>query len=343
LNIYKICVSTLKFVGAFLLVKYITNDIFHFFIYQLSIGIIEFLVIRYKVYSLLPTTNFIMPSLKILRKILPFALTLSSTSFAWILFTQVDKFLLSHYIPLSEYGYFTLVSTIAGGIMQISLPLTQAISPRMTALIAENKISEMLKVYHSGTKVLAVVSISVVSIISFFSYELLYIWTDDVEASKWAAPILIWYVLGNGIVAIWSIQHYLQYAYGNLKYEIKFYMILLPVSLPVVYFSVINHGALGAGIALFIMLLLVFLFWAPFIHHKFAPGIHIEWIVKDILPALVMSAIFITILRIINIDVLTYTRLESLLILLILGSVLLLSNMLVYKEVRMKLTKIFRG
>ena len=161
--------------------------------------------------------------------------------------------MLSHYMSLSEYGYFALVVTISGGVIQISLPLTQAISPRMTALISQNNMSGMLNIYHKGTKLLSIMVISLVSMISYFSYELLYIWTDDLAASKWAAPVLFWYVIGTGIVSIWSIQHYLQYAFGNLEYEKKLYLILLPLSLPIIYFAVANYGAEGSGISLLII------------------------------------------------------------------------------------------
>ena len=169
LNIYKITILTLKFGGAFILIKYFTNSIYHFFLYQLFVGIMEFLVIQAKLYRLLPKTKFILPKIKPLKKIAPFAISIAYTAGIWVIFTQLDKLLLSHYIPLSKYGYFTLVIVISTAIMQLSAPLSQAILPRMTSLLSNNKEKEMLELYYKGTQFISIFIISVVSIISYFS------------------------------------------------------------------------------------------------------------------------------------------------------------------------------
>ena len=334
LNIYKVIINTLKFVGAFLLIKYVTNDIFHFFLYQLIVGLIEFFVIRYKVYSLLPKTNFIFPTLVPLKQIAPFALGIAYTAGIWVAFTQIDKLLLSHYIPLSEYGYFTLVVVVSGAITQLSTPINQAILPRMTSLLSNNKESEMLEVYHKSTQFISIIMFSVIGIIGYFSYELLYAWTGDIKASNWAAPVLFWYALGNGILAILAFQYFLQFAHGNLKYHVRFNTVFPIISLPIIFYAVSNFGAMGAAITWFGIQLVTFLLWPPFVHSKFASGIHVDWIFKDILPAVLMTFVFITIISQIGVDFSSLNRLETILILFGYGVLLLICNALVYKNVR---------
>jgi len=337
LNAYNIVIATLKFVGAFLLIKYISNDIFHFFIYQMMIALLEFFIIKNKLYNFLPKTNFLMPSFDVIKKIAPFALSLAYTSGIWILFTQLDKLMLSHYISLKEYGYFTLVVLASSAIMQLSGPLSQAILPRMTALLSNDKEEDMLKLYHHGTQFIAITVFSVAGIISFFSYELLYAWTGDVEASTWASPILSWYVIGNGILAIGAFQYYLQYAHGNLKYHVKMNTVFPLITLPIIFYAVSNYGAMGAAIAWFWIQLIGFLIWPPFVHGKFAPGIHKDWILKDIFPALVVTGLFISLIKYINIDFTLFNRVEIFLILLLLGLLLLICNVLVYPKIRDKI------
>lgn len=334
LNIYKVFFNTLKFVGAFLLIKYVTQDIIYFFLYQLIVGIAEFLTIRLKVYRVLPKTDFLYPKLEPLKKIAPFALSIAFTSGIWIIFTQADKLLLSHYIPLSEYGYFTLVVIVSGAIIQISAPIAQAIQPRMTSLLSNGKKSEMITLYHQATQYVAIVAFSVVAIIISFSYELLYAWTGYAVAAKWAAPILFWYVLGYGLLSIGAFQYYLQYACGNLKYHVRFNVIFPIVTLPIIYFSIVNYGAIGAGKAWFIIHLVGFFIWPPFVHSKFAPGIHKDWMIKDILPAFMMSSLFIAILHTLQLDFTSLNRLEIFLSLIGIGGVLLIVNAISYKNIR---------
>lgn len=334
LNKYKIIINTLRFVGAFFLVKYISDNVLHFFIYQIIIGFLEVFIVALKVYSLLPKTKFTSPSTKALRKILPFSVSLAYTSITWLIFCQTDKLLLSHYIPLSEYGYFAIVAALSGGIFQISLPLTQALTPRMTSLLHNKQTDQMIRLYRNGTKVLAFSVVSIVVIMSYFSYELLVIWTSDIKASLWASPVLVWYMFGSGIVTIWSIQNSLQYAYGNLKYEVRFQTVFVPLALPIMFFVVSNYGAIGAGIAWFVIMLLIFLIWVPYIHYKFIPGMNNDWMIKDILPVLLVSVVFVFLLEIIDIDFSKYTDIESLFVIFSFGFTLLLCNMFIYKEVR---------
>ena len=334
LNGFRVVFNTLKFVGGFFLIKYITNNIFNFFIYQLIIGLLEYIVIYKKAYTFFPKTDFIYPTIAPLKRVAPFAFGVAYTTGAWIVVSQSDKLFLSHYIPLGEYGYFSLVVVIANAIMQLSAPISQAILPRLTSHFANDNKDAMHNLYHKGTQFISIIIFSVVAIITAFPYELLYAWTGDKEASQWAAPILVWYALGNGILAVLAFQYYLQYAHGNLKYHIKFNIYSPLIILPIMFFAVVKYGALGAAITWFATQLIVFLIWAPFIHYKFAKGIHRDWILKDISPALIISVCYIFLLKYLIINLYSLNRIEIFAILLALGVILLAFNSLSNKMVR---------
>jgi O-antigen/teichoic acid export membrane protein len=342
-NIYKIIIATLRFGGGLVLVLFISNNIFHFFIYQAIIAVIELLVLHMKVYGNLPKTAFLLPTIKNIKHIAPFALSLAYTSGIWIIYTQLDKLLLSHYIPLEKYGYFALVVTVSTAIMQFSAPLSQAILPRMTSLLSNGKEKEMLSLYRQGTQFVSIVIFSVVGMVALYSYELLYSWSGNVEAARWAAPVLFWYAIGNGFLAILAFQYYLQFAHGNLKYHIKFNTYFPIVVLPIVYFAVSNYGAMGAAITWAVVQIVVFLIWPPFVHNKFAKGIHKNWIIKDIFPAFLGTLAYLVILKFINIDFELFNRIEVFLMLICLGSVLLVLNAMIYPNTRKVILEKIKG
>jgi len=333
-NVYKIIIATLRFVGGLGLILFISDDIFHFFIYQSFIAVIELIVLNFKIYNNLPTTQFLLPTVKSIKYIAPFALKLAYISGAWIVYTQLDKLLLSHYIPLEKYGYFALIVTVSNAIMQFSAPLSQAILPRMISLLSNNKEKEMLLLYKKATQYISIIIFSVVGIVAFYSYELLYSWSGNIEAATWAAPILFWYAIGNAILAILAFQYYLQFAHGNLKYHIRFNTYFPIIVLPIVYFSVSNYGAIGAAITWFAVQLVTFLIWPPFVHSKFAKGIHKNWMISDIFPSLFMTMVYLSILKYIDINFQLFNRIEIFLILIILGGVLLVLNSIVYPNIR---------
>lgn len=343
LNIYKVIFTTLKFFGAFLLIVYVSNDIVHFFYFQLIVAIFELIVIKFKVDSYMQVSQKVSPSFITLKQIAPFALNIAYTSSIWVFITQLDKLMLSHYLPLNEYGFFTLVILLSGAILQIFQPVGQAILPRMTSLLSSGKEKEMIALYHKSTQIVSVIVLSVSGIVAVFAYELLYALTGNIEASQWAAPILFWYALGNGAVALLSFQYYMQYAHGNLKYHVKGNTYFGFVQIIVVALAVHFYGALGAGIAWFGLQTFFLLWWPGFIHSKFAPGIHKDWIFKDMLPSYIVVLSYISLLKIMNIDFILFNRFEIFLILLGLCGILLILNSMMYPNIRKILINQIKG
>jgi O-antigen/teichoic acid export membrane protein len=327
LNQYKVFIVTLKVFGAFLLVVFVSDDIVHFFYYQLAIAIIEFIIIKLKINSYMKISQIVLPSFTALKQVAPFALSIAYTATIWVFITQLDKLILSHYLPLDEYGFFTLVVLVSNAILQIFQPIGQAVLPRMTSLLSNGREKEMIELYRKSIQVVSIIAFAVSGMVSVFAYELLYAWTGNIEASQWAAPILFWYALGNGAVSLLSFQYYIQYAHGNLKYHIKGNTYFGFIQIIVIVFSVHFYGALGAGMAWFGLQIFFLLWWPSFIHSKFAPGIHRDLIFKDILPILAVSVAYISVLKSIGIDFDSFSRVESFLILILLGVGMLTFNL----------------
>jgi O-antigen/teichoic acid export membrane protein len=340
INIYLISINTLKFVGGFLVVKYISQDIGTYFEYQLTIGVLELVVIHHKLYKLLPKTDYIVkPSLTTLKSILPFALGIAYTSGLWIVISQIDKLLLSNILPLEQYGYFTLVVVVVNGIGALSGPIGMAISPRLTSLVAQGKIEEMIKLYKQSTQYVAIIAFSVAAVIAVYSKELLYAWTGNMTASLWASDILFWYALGNAALMMITFQYFLQFAYGNLKYHIWGSSILGIMQIVVMVFAVNEYGAIGAGKAWFFLQLTILVVWPAYIHSKFAKGIHLDWFFKDIMPFAIMTMLTIYMSKLINIDFFTFTRFEIFGLLVCIGVVVLSINAVLSENIRKILTK----
>ena len=172
LSVANIVLVTLKFVGALVLLKYLTQDILHFFVYQLVVGILELLVLATMFYRLIPTSQ-VAVGLRLywnsLSPVLPFAAGMAYTAVLWVVLTQVDKLVLSNVLPLAEYGFFSLVAVIATGISQIGTPISQAILPRMTYLLSEGDEPGMRLLYRQSTQLMAVIILPLTAIVAFFS------------------------------------------------------------------------------------------------------------------------------------------------------------------------------
>ena len=339
LNMLNSIVASLRFLGSLLLLIFITQNIVDFFIYQLFVSLFELIALSVSFYHFFPSKEkvgfkFFWQSL---RPSLPFAGGIAFTAGVWVVLTQIDKTILSNILSLSEFGYFAIIIVFATGITQLSGPISQAILPRMTALLANNEKQSMLNLYRQATQVMAVIIFPVTAIVALYSTELIYAWTGNIEAANWGGNILIWYALGNGVLSISAFQYYLQFAHGNLKLHVIFNFISAIIQIPLIIYTAIHFGALGVAIIWFTLRIITFFIWTPIVHQRFVPNIHFKWLLHDIAPFLLNTLIFSLIFKSLNINFFDYSRLQIVIILFIMGSVILLINLLISNSLRFKI------
>lgn len=345
LNMANSVISSARFIGALALLHFVSRNIVDYFLYQLIISIIELYILKIKLYKLLPSNlnKKLRFSSVAVKKIAPFALGMAYLTGLWLLITQIDKLILSKILTLSDFGYFSLVAIIAGGITQLSAPISQALLPRMTFLLAQDREKDMLVQYRKATQIMAVIIVPVATVVAFNAENLLFTWTGDSEAAIWGAPILYWFALGNGVMALAAFQYYLQFAYGELKLHVIGTTVSALIQVPLIYFAATRFGALGAGIAWFSFRGIFFIIWSPIVHSKFAPGLHLRWLFIDIFPILlvaVFTSYFLSQLIEYSFDI---SRFRNLLNLLLVGMAVLLVTMLSSSVLRKHIFKIFRA
>tara|TARA_B110000879_G_scaffold212963_1_gene312255 strand:+ start:5180 stop:6706 length:1527 start_codon:yes stop_codon:yes gene_type:complete len=334
-NGFWVIINSFKFIGGFCLIKYYSTDIVIYFTYQFSIFLCELFIVNRKVYKELPIDKvFKKPSILRIKRIAPFALAIAFTSGLWILVTQVDKLLLSNILPLREYGFFSLVVILSGGLMMLSAPIGTAIRPRLILLISQGKDDQMLSLYRKATQFVAVIGFSITGVVSMYSSELIYMWTGNQEAANWGGPILSWYSLGNGVLLILAFQYYLQFAYGNLKYHVRGNLYFGFFQVICMALAAYNYGAIGSGVTWFALQLFFVSFWPGFIHSKFAPGLHLKWITTDVITPLMSTIFGFVAISFIGFNTERYERLELLFFLSFIWLIVLILNILVSQETR---------
>jgi O-antigen/teichoic acid export membrane protein len=300
LSVFNVIIATLRFVAVFITMVFYGFTPVVFFLHQLAVAVIEF-------FGLLLMTNKLKPKLggaliigwsfSPVKPILKFALTIAFTSSVWVLVTQTDKLILSGILPLAEYGYFTLAVLVAGGIMIIGGPISNAIMPRMARLYAEGKRDEMITIYRNSTQMVSVIAGSAAITIAFTAESLLFAWTGDKKIAVETALILRLYALGNGLLIMTAFPYYLQYALGNLRYHLIGNVITVVTLIPVIIVAATFYGSEGAAYAWLGVNFLYFVFWVRYVHSKIMPGLHRVWILRDCLsiyiPVLIILSIFL--------------------------------------------------
>ncbi|MFC5498404.1 oligosaccharide flippase family protein [Caenimonas terrae] len=267
-----------------------------FFGYQLALAAVELAVLLARTYQLMPHVNILQQSngpWGPLRRTLRFSLTIAFTSSIWVMVTQVDKLLLSTLLPLAEYAYFTLAVVAAGGVMLISIPVSNALMPRMANLEASRSEVELYQLYHHATQIVSVIAIPTCFVLAFFSVTVLWAWTGDLTAATNAAPILRLYAIGNGLLVLAAFPYYLQYAKGELRMHVIGNILFAVILIPALLISTTHYGGFGAACTWVAVNAFSFLIWVPLVHRRFLKGLHWQWLKGDIFQVAVFSLLSI--------------------------------------------------
>lgn len=291
---YNSMIATLRFMGVLPILIFIDVTPTIFFSFQFGVAVIEFAGLVFYSYFLLPKfpqEKALSWSWSPLKPVIKFSLIIAFTSSVWVLVTQTDKLVLSKILTLADYGYFTLAVLVAGGVMIISGPVSGAIMPRMAKLEAEGDHEGLIRVYRQATQLVSILAGAAAITVSFCAEPLLWAWTGDKLLAHQAAPIVILYALGNGIMSVAAFPYYLQYAKGDLRLHLIGNAVFISLLLPTIIWAASRYGGVGAGYVWLGMNILSFVAWLPLVHNKFEPGLNLRWYFQDILVIFLSAAI----------------------------------------------------
>lgn len=343
LNGFNIALATLRFGAAYILLRWVSQEVVHFFEYQLVLSVLELAIVARKFYICQPSgarkhdpgLSFSWPAI---RSVLPFTMGIAYTSMLWVFMTQSDKLALSHVLPLAAFGYFSIVVQLANGVLLFAGPISRAIIPRLTMLHSQGNNAAMLALYRTTTQFLAVIVFSVGGMIAFFSQPLIFALTGNQAAAEWGSPVLTWFAIGNAILVIVGMQYSLQFAFGQVRMHVINTTINAVIQVPILVFFAFNYGAVAVAKAWFVIRLVTFFVWPAIVHHKFAPGLHWKWVCADVMLPLFGAVLGLALVEywiglspgLINYD----SRMQIVAVLIALGIVVLVTCAMVAVEVR---------
>lgn len=286
-------IASFRFLGVLPIIYWVSATPEAFFGYQAVVAAVELAVLFQAARRVVPHDRGLAVkrwSLAPLRRILPFAMSMTVTATVWILVTQTDKLLLSKLLSLSDYGYFSLGTLVASSILMFVSPIGGAIVPRMTRLHAENDVSALLEAYSKATQLGAVVAGTAGFCLAAMAEPILRTWTGDSIASRQTANVLALYSVGYVFLSMTAFSSHLQVAYGNLRLHVIGSLLFVCCLVPGVVIATLRMGAEGAGWVWLACNAVYFFAWVPIVHHGLIPGRHWRWLGRDVLPPMLASA-----------------------------------------------------
>jgi O-antigen/teichoic acid export membrane protein len=341
LNAMNSLIAALRSFGAIAVLVFVAPTPVAFCAYQLVISIVELAVFHTTLYRFVPPAAGTIDNSDTqssgLRR---FAGGLAFTDLVWAGVMQLDRLVLSTALPLAQFGYFTVMSTAAYGVLLLTSPIMQTLQPRFTVLAAEGRHDELRGLYlRVSYGVTALVS-SGAGTMAFFSWSLVYAWTGNPSIAHWSATVMPLYAIGNALVGVLSLPFLLQFALGDIKLHIWAHIVDAVVYIPLAVWLGLTYGAQGTGAAWLAMNAIYLLVLIPVIHARVLPGWHWRWFFGTICPAFLLPMAMLMALSMLP---LPSGRLPLALAICAYGGIALVTTILANRDYRGEVTRLLSG
>lgn len=246
--------ATLRVAATLLILWQVAPTIEMFFIVQAFSALAQTLVTRWALWRGLAggegRARFHFAKLREARS---FAGKMTGITITAIILTQTDKIILSHVLPLGEFGTYALASTLASGLYVAIGPIFNIIYPRFSAIVGQQGIEATAPLYHVSAQFMSALVVPVAVVGAFFSKDILFAWTGNAALSEQARWLFALLLLGNALNGIMNIPYALLLALGKADFQLRVNLIAILVLSPLTYFLANAYGAIG-GAAAWLML-----------------------------------------------------------------------------------------
>lgn len=290
LNIVVIFQGTIRGVGVVLILWLVSPTIQAFFVFHAILSLIETVFIMFLLWRNIPyrftKARF---SFDILKRIARFAGGLSGIGITGMLLSQIDKIILSKFVTLDIFGYYSLASTVATGLLSlVSYPVYNAVFPRLSQLLNHDPANTLSVFYHKSCQLVSALMIPICIVVISFSKEILYLWTMDKDIADNASVITSLLLTGALFNGFMHIPIALQISGGKTNLILYYNIFAVAITTPTLIILSSKYGAIGAAITYILINFFYIIINLPLMHRHFLIKEKSSWFLYDTgLPLLV--------------------------------------------------------
>lgn len=253
-NNCQLVLTILKYLGTILILQFISADVFSFFYWQIAVSIMTILLLKFYIYReekiWHPFEHF---SRKYLSQIKQLAIGISMIGLFSFVYTDLVNILLARWLTFQQYSYYTILLTIVTAMITYCATIKNALFPAVSVQVAKDNISEEYHAYNSYLQIITWTLIPVSIVMACHSYDLSQFWLRNSAMALAISPSLPWIVLGSLANSLMIIPLVFLIAKHKTRYLVYQSGILALITVPALYFLIINYQLIGASIFWFII------------------------------------------------------------------------------------------
>lgn len=289
LNAVKVVLVSLQYGGAVLILWLVSPTILTFFAWQLFISLLNTVVLTICLWKNLPGSglkaNF---SSWLLKKNWRFAAGITGISALVTILTQLDKIILSKMLTLEFFGYYTLAFSVANILSQLVSPISLALFPKFSQIVAGGEGRNISSLYHKGCQLVSIIIFPVGVTMAFFSKEILSIWLRDPVTVANTHILLSLLIIGTAINTLMMLPYALQLSYGLTKLIFLQNAVSLALLVPLMIWMVNHYGPIGAAVVWVILNAGYVVILIPLMHHHLLKSEMWQWYSFDVIIPLII-------------------------------------------------------
>lgn len=262
-----------------------------FFLWQVFSNIVFFFITRYSLWKFIRTNATYEFDIKILKTVGRFAGGMMIMAVISSLNTQIDKLVISKFLSLKEFGYYSLAGILSQVPVLIITPIAVAILPRMVKYSTNTEKDKLIKLFHVNTFVLSVLATSGAMVLFLFTKDFIFIWTHDNLIAKTIENVTKVLLIGGVFLSFQYMPYHLAIANGHTKTNVRLGIVAIICIIPSLIFCVKQFGLIGATYTWLIMNIFAYFYLGYFIISKFLKNEFKRWLINGTLIPLGISII----------------------------------------------------
>ena len=224
-----------------------------------------------------------------LRRVLHFSAWMSGIAITSLVFTQLDKVLLSRLIDLESFGHYMLAALLVSGLAVLTVPAFNVIYPKFTTLHARGDDAGLAKFYSDTSRMFAAAVFSLALALALHVQAIVTLWTGRADVALRVAPLVALLAVGSALNGLMYFPYALQLAMGRPRIPFAINVALLVLALPTIVWLALHRGAIGGALS-WAMLGVVYVFVGTIVTGRRVAGFAGPgWLARDIAIPLVLA------------------------------------------------------
>ena len=275
--------TTLRGAGVVIVLWLISPTVQAFFGWQVFISAMQTFLVTMFLWRRLPHRNERARFDKgLFRGIWRFAAGVSGITLTSVVLTNMDKIVLSKFLSLETFGYYTLASAVAINLLRVVAPFNMAVSPRFVQFLTQDNQEQLKLLYHRSCQFVSVLVLPAAIVVAFFSKEILLLWTQNPTIAEHTHLVLSILIVGTALNGLMNMPYSLQIASGWTSLAFYINLGFLIILIPTLIVMVSNFGAVGAATLWAVLNAGYVLIGIQLMHRRLIPSEKWRWYLEDV-------------------------------------------------------------